>query len=310
MDFTVTILGSGAALPTAGRHCSSQIVNINGFRMLVDCGESTQNQMRVYHQRIQSFGHIFISHLHGDHIFGLPGLLASMSMLGRVDPVVIFAPAGLKEALDKMLQVSDTHLNYELQVVDLTADNPQLIYENEKCRVTTFPLEHSVPCYGFIFEECIHYLNLRREVCMQLNLTPDEIVRIKEGQDYVQADGTVIANSELTLPRRQPRRYAYCCDTAYTEYILPMIQGVDLLCIESTFDNSRLELALEKKHCTAAQAGLMARQAAVQQLLLTHFSARYKSLDPLLYEAQQEFANTIVAEDGEVIELRSNRREV
>lgn len=304
MNFYVTILGSGAAVPTLGRHCSSQVVNINGFKMLVDCGESTQNQLRACRQKMQSFGTIFLSHLHGDHIFGLPGLLASMHMGGRTEPVTIFAPPGLREALELFLKVSDTRLDYELIVKDLVGDTPVLIFENKHCKVTAFPLEHSVPCYGFLFEENITGLNLIPGVRDKYKLVPIDIAKIKEGADYVTPEGEVIPNAMLTMPRRRPLRYAYCCDTAYTETILPVIKEVDLLCVESTFDQSRVDLAAQRRHCTTLQAAELADKANAKQLMLTHFSARYKVVESLLDESRSVFPNTIAASDGLVVELK------
>lgn len=303
MNFYVTILGSGAAIPTLGRHCSAQVVNMNGFRMLLDCGESTQNQLRAYHQKMQSLGHIFISHLHGDHLFGLPGLLSTMHLCGRTEPVTIYAPKGLRPVLELLFEVSGTHLDYELVFVDLEGGGGEIL-RNDKCVVKAFPIHHSMPCYGFLFEENIPYLNLRKEAREQYGLTPIDIVRIKRGEDYVAVDGTVIPNEELTLPKRKALRYAYCCDTSYNEDLVPYVRGVDLLCLESTFDKTRADLAEQKQHCTAEQAGLLARQAGVGRLLLTHFSARYSDSRVLVEEAQTQFGNVTAADDGMCVEVR------
>lgn len=303
MNFYVTILGSGAATPTLGRHCSGQVVNINGYRMIVDCGESTQNQLRATRQKMQSFGTIFISHLHGDHMFGLPGLLSSMHLGGRIEPVEVFAPRGLKRALDVIFEVSDTHLGYPLTIHELDFDEPTEIFSNNKCKVTAIPLLHSVPCYGYRFEEVALGPSLQPGVRDRYQLTPNEIAFIKKGNDLTLADGTVIPNSQLTRPPRRPLSYAYCCDTAYTETILPAIQGVDLLCLESTFDHSRADLAEQRRHCTAYQAAQMARKAEAKKLLLTHFSARYKIIEELMDEARKVFPNVVAAQDGEVINV-------
>lgn len=299
---SVTILGSGAATPTLGRHCSSQVVAVDGERMLLDCGEATQNQIRLYHQKLQSFSHIFISHLHGDHWFGLPGLLASMHLCGRTDDVHVYAPAGIRPALELLFEVSGTHLQYELHLHELEGGR-QTVYEADKCRVSAFPIVHSMPTYGYLFEEKIPLFNLRKDSRAKYGLTDYECRRIKMGDDYVRPDGSVVPNAELVLPKRQPLRYAYCCDTAYSESVIAEVRGVDLLCVDSTFDSAHEALAAEKLHCTAHQAAQMALAAHAKQLMLTHFSARYKDVSILLDEARKVFPNTIAAEEGETKSL-------
>lgn len=303
MDFKVLVLGSGAALPTFSRHCSGQLVTICGCRMLVDCGESTQNQLRQYHQKIQSVKHIFISHLHGDHFFGLPGLISTMHLCGRTEPLTLYAPKGAKAALELLFQVSGTNLQYELTIVEMETTEPVVIHRDRYFHVTAFPLKHSVPTYGFLFEEEQPLLNLRPKMREKYNMTNDDCVNVKNGADLVLPDGSTVPNSQLTLPPRRPRRYAYCCDTAYDESILPIVEGADLLCVESTFDDSFRTLAEERCHCTASQAATMAAKAGVGRLLLTHFSARYRELESLLDEAKTVFHDTICATDGLVCEI-------
>ncbi|MBP9990930.1 MAG: ribonuclease Z [Bacteroidales bacterium] len=257
MNFFTTIMGSGAAIPTLARHCSAQSVNINGFRMLLDCGEGTQNQLRAYHQKLQSFSLVCISHLHGDHLFGLPGLLSTMHLCGRTEPIDVVGPKGLKAILEPIFLFSNTILNYELRITELEGNDYRQVFEERRCKVFAFPLRHSVPTYGYVIEEIPRSAN------------------------------------------SAPRRYAYCCDTAYDETILPYIQNVNLLCMESTFANDFQAVADEKLHCTAAQAATLAQKANAKQLLLTHFSARYKELDTLMAEAQAIFPAAIAAHDGE-----------
>lgn len=251
----VYVLGSGAALPAKGRHCSAQVVGIDGRRLLVDCGEGTQTQLRIAHQKLQSMNQIFISHLHGDHLFGLPGLLSSMHLCGRKDPVDIYSPKGLKEPLDMLFEVSGSHIDFELRYHEV---EPGVVLEEPKFRVTAFPLHHSVPTFGYLFEE---------------------------------------------LSPRHPNKYAYCCDTGFSEDIIPYIQGVDLLCLESTFASDYERVAIDKGHLTAAQAATLAKRAGVGQLMLTHFSARYKELDVILDEARSIFPNTIPAIEGRMINV-------
>ena len=261
MNFYTTILGSGAALPTVARHCSGQVVNINGYRILLDCGENTQTQMRIYHQKMQSMATICITHLHGDHFFGLPGLLSSMHLCGRKNPVDIFAPEGIDNAMTTFMQAAGSHLDFELRYHELShTEGSQLLFENQLCRIFAFPLVHSVPTYGYLIEE-------------------------------------------KPRGKNPARRYAYCSDTGYTESFLPHIHRVDLLCLESTFDNTFASVAAEKLHCTAAQAATLALKAEAQQLLLTHISARYKEPDKLLSEAQAIFPNTLIAADGGTYEV-------
>ena len=256
MNFYTTILGSGAALPTVARHCSGQVVNINGFRILLDCGENTQTQLRVYHQRMQSVSQIFITHLHGDHFFGLPGLVSSMHLCGRKEPLDIYAPVGVRAAMELLMQTSGSHLDYELRYHEIALDEGiELLFENNLCRVSAFPLLHSVPTYGYLIKEK------------------------PRGKNPV-------------------RRYAYCTDTGYTESFLPYIEGVNLLCIESTFNNAFASVATEKLHCTTSMAATLAKKAHVGELLLTHISARFKEPELLLAEAQAVFPNTMMAADG------------
>lgn len=305
MNFIVAVLGSGAATPRLGRHCSAQIVNTNGFKMLVDCGESTQNQIRAYHQKMQSFGTIFISHLHGDHLFGLPGLLSSMHLGGRKEPVNVYAPKGIKDALMPLFEASGTQFEFELNFheLDFVENESREIFRNGRCVVKAFPLYHSIPCYGYLFEEVASQLNLRKGVIEEYQLDEVDIMLLKRGDDITDKEGNVIPNALLTLPPKQPLRYAYCCDTGYREEIIPHIQGVDLLCVESTFDNKFAEIAEQKGHCTAQQAGMLARKANVGKLLLTHFSARYHDVEPLYQEACKEFPNVLIAQDGLFVDV-------
>lgn len=262
MNFYTTIMGSGAALPTVARHCSGQVVNINGFRMLFDCGENMQTQLRVYHQRMQAVSQIFITHLHGDHFFGLPGLVSSMHLCGRKEPLDVYAPAGVRAAMELLMQTSGSHLDYELRYHEIVHDEGiELLFENDLCRVSAFPLLHSVPTYGYLVEEK------------------------PRGKNPV-------------------RRYAYCTDTGYTESFLPYIEGVNLLCMESTFNNAFASVATEKLHCTTSMAATLAKKAHVGELLLTHISARFKEPELLLAEAQAVFPNTAMAADGAQHEVR------
>lgn len=255
MNFYTTIMGSGAAVPTLNRHCSGQVVNVAGYRLLLDCGEGTQEQMRAHRQKLQSLQLVCISHLHGDHFFGLPGLLATLHLCGRTQPLQIIGPQGIRRALDTMLELSSTNLAYELRILEMSHRDCQLVYTAPRCTISAFPIWHSVPTYGFLIEE---------------------------------------------LPRSQsrPRRMAYCCDTGYHEELAERVRDVDLLCLESTFADDMRAVAEEKQHLTASQAAQIAQLAGVGQLLLTHFSARYREDAIFLQQATPVFPNTILATDG------------
>ena len=304
MSLYVTILGSSAAIPTRHRHCSAQVVNVDGFKMLIDAGEDVQSQIRRSSVKMQSIGTIFISHLHGDHFFGLPGLISTMHLCGRTEPVDIFAPEGLQEIMERIFACGKTTLNFEMRYHTIKCDEFTQLFENQKCKISAFPIHHSIECYGFLVEEKLRgTLSLRKEATQKYALTPDEAFDIKRGADLVR-DGVLLAkNSDLTQLKKS-HRYAYCCDTSYNDDIVPIVQNVDLLCFDTTFDAKSEELALEKGHGTSLHAAQLALKANVQQLLLSHFSARFRETETLLAEAQTVFPNTIVAEDLKVIEIK------
>ena len=268
MNFYITILGSGAALPTGTRHCSAQVLNLRGFKILLDCAEGTQDRIRYNHIKLQSIGTILISHLHGDHFFGLPGLLSTMHLCGRTEPVTIIAPKGARQTIETVFELTGNHIEYPIEWTEMEFDQgEQRVFENQRCTVDAFPIVHSVPTYGFRITE-----------------VPRQ------------------PNSPLSTPR-PPLSYAYCCDTVYDEALLPHVQGVDLLCLECTFADELAELAGQRLHLTAGQAGRLARQAGVRQLLLTHISARYREPELLVQQASVEFENCLMAADGMRIEL-------
>ena len=306
MSLTVTILGSGAAAPAHGRTCSAQLVNVGGCRLLIDCAEGTQHQMRMRQQKAMGLSAILISHLHGDHVLGLPGLLATLHLHGRTAPIDVFAPTGLRRMTETLLECTSTHLQYDLRLHELVPTALQPIYANAQCRVSAFPLLHSVPAIGFVVEEAAMPRNLRKEMCAHYALSPAQCVAIKGGADLRLADGTTVPNAALTLPPRQPRRYAYCCDTAYDGSLAAYVQGADMLCAECTFGDELAALAAEKRHLTATQAARLAAEAHAGTLLLTHFSARYKDVQPLVQAARRIFPSVVAAEDGMAMEVKPN----
>lgn len=303
MEFNVLVLGSGAATPTQTRNCSSQLISVCGTRLLIDCGEGTQNRLRQYHQKFQAIKYVLLSHLHGDHFFGLPGLLSTMHLCGRTEPITVFAPKGCRESMELLFEVSGTKTNYALTICEVDVEVPTIIHQDRYFHIEAFPLYHSVPTFGYKIVEEPPLLNLRPLVRDKYNMSNDDCVKVKAGGDLAMPDGTVIPNATLTLPRRRPRSYAYCCDTGYSDTIAEAVQGVDLLCMESTFDSTFASIAEERQHCTAAQSASVASAAGAGRLLLTHFSARYREIDPVLEEAKAIFPNTLCAEDGEKYEL-------
>jgi len=299
MPFDVTILGSNSALPAHGRHPSSQVINIHDRLFLVDCGEGTQMQLEKYKIRHGRIENIFISHLHGDHFFGLIGLITSYHLNNREKPLTIFCPQGLDEIIHLQLKYSDTHLRYPLDFKFFKAQSGRVIFENDFMTVETVKMIHRIPCVGFIFREKIPAeKNIKPEVISRYHLSFHQIHEIKKGKDLVLPDGKIVRNEELTLKPHPPRSYAYCTDTAYEESIIPYIKGVDMLYHEATFDKTEEERARETFHSTTWQAASIAKKAKVKKLLLGHFSARYQELEELLSEAKEVFPESELAIEG------------
>lgn len=299
MKFELTILGSNAAVPANNRWLSAQVLNIQEQLFLIDCGEGTQFRMQEFQIRKNKIRNIFITHLHGDHIFGLAGLLTSMAMAGRTEPMTIFAPFGLEPMIQSIFQYSyyKSPFPIDFQVVDTTKTG--VIYENEVVKVTGFPLNHRVPCAGYLFQEQPFPKNIRPEKIKEYAIPFQQIKAIKAGGSFETIDGRIILNEELTLPALKPRSFAYCADTTYFEPILETIRGVDLLYHETTFMADMTEHATLSGHSTALQAGMIAAKAAVNQLVTGHYSSRYIDLNPILEEARSVFPNTVLGIDGQ-----------
>ena len=300
-DFSVTILGSSAALPTERRQCSAQLVQIHNQALLIDCGENTQVALRKQRIKLQKINHIFISHLHGDHFLGLPGLIFTLHLLGRTEPLFIFSPKGLKEIIEQLIFVSGTTLNYDLRFVELSENSDETILDTKKFYVKKIPLLHKIETYGFLVGEKQDLLNIRKDIIKKYALTIDEVKEIKQGSDYTTPQGERIPNGKLILPPKELRSYAYCSDTAFFPEILDRIKGVNLLYHETTFEAKAEDLAKEKFHTTSEQAARMALLADAKVLVIGHISARYKDATPLLEEAKQIFQNTLLAEDGMIV---------
>lgn len=301
--FQVTILGCGSAMPTTLHHPPAQLVNVNEKLFMIDCGEGTQLQMRKFQMRMSKLHSIFISHLHGDHIFGLPGLISTLSLIGRKADLNIYAHKEIDGLIHPLTQYLGTRLSFKINIIPLQADARQLIFENGSLRIFSFPLKHRMPTNGFLFEEKERPRNVIREMIRFYNIPVKQIREIKEGGDFITSDGTVIRNEILTHPVRPQRRFAYCSDTAFYPEVATHIQQADLLYHEATFAESEAKRAGETYHSTAREAALVAKEANVKRLIIGHFSSRYNELDNLLSEAKAVFPNTELAEEGKTWEL-------
>ncbi|MGJ7025458.1 ribonuclease Z [Petrimonas sulfuriphila] len=301
--FEITILGCGSAMPTTLHNPSSQLVNVNEKLFMIDCGEGTQLQLRKYKTRINKLHSIFISHLHGDHVFGLPGLLATLSLLGRTGDLNIYAHKDMELFLDSFIKHFGNQFPYKINLTPLDPYQHQLIFENNSIRVFSFPLKHRIPTSGFLFEEKDRPRHIKREMIDFYNIPVCKINEIKKGGDYLTDDGKWIKNEILTTPAIPPRTYAYCSDTAYSPEIIPYIQHSDVLYHEATFAEAENLRAQETYHSTARQAAEIARSANVRKLIIGHFSSRYHELGELLDEAQAVFPETELADEGMTINL-------
>ncbi|WP_317898149.1 ribonuclease Z [Aurantibacillus circumpalustris] len=301
--FELLILGSSSASPTSDRNPSAQLLNISERYFLIDCGEATQIQLRRYKAKMQAIDHIFISHLHGDHFFGLPGLLSSMHLLGRKQELTIYCPKELKTIIDTINLAAQTHLSYEIKWMFTNNDGKNLIYEDAKVEVYSFPLKHRIYCTGFLFKEKPLARKIDKYRLEKLNISLADIHALKIGMDVVNLDGELVKNSDATLDPPESRAYAYCSDTIFDKELVKHIRGVDVLYHESTFLDDNLERAKKTYHTTASQAATIAKMADVKQLLLGHFSARYRDLSGFLKEAKPEFENCVLATDGKKIKI-------
>ena len=298
----VTILGNNSALPAYGRHPTSQAVSVYGEVLLIDCGEGTQIQMQRYGLRWRSVHHIFISHLHGDHYFGLPGFINSMSLLGRTAPLHLYAPAELKPILDAIMSVANSVLCYPFYFHPLP-EGSALIVDDTSFSVTCFPVEHRIQCHGFLIERKTRGRKLLPDKCREYGIPAAYYEYLKKGADYERKDGTLVKNEWVTESGPAPKRYAYCADTLFTDSFLPVIQGADTIYHESTYLESDATKANARFHSTAAQAAQLAKMANAKQLLLGHFSSKYKELQPFYEEASAVFPNVFVTEEGTAYEI-------
>jgi len=294
----LTILGTSSALPTSERYPSAHVLNAHEHLFLIDCGEGTQMQLRKNRIRFAKINHIFISHLHGDHVFGLYGLLSSLSLMGRKYPVHLYAPANYLEMLHSHLNDFDIHLSFEIDFIPLSGKDPVKILDDKYITVTSFPLLHRIPAFGFLFREKKSERNVIKECITKYQIPIVRIPAIKKGEDYLTQDGVVIKNEDITLPPSEPVSYAYCSDTKYFKQLASYVKGVSLLYHEATFDKSMKDLAVITGHSTSLDAAKTALDANVGKLLIGHFSSRYRDISFLVEEAKTLFPQTFAAIDG------------
>ena len=302
-DFRVHILGCGSALPTLQHYPTSQVVELRDKLFVVDCGEGAQRQLR--HQRLD-FGRIvgiFISHLHGDHCYGLYGLLSTLGMLGRRRALPVYGPRGIDTFLAPFIEESRSYLGYDIEVHVLEDRTSTLCYEDRSVTVTTLPLDHRTPCVGYLFREKVTERYIDRASCDFYGVPLAYYPALRAGADFTTDEGKVVPCERLTRPGKAPRSYAYCSDTAYRPALVPLLREVSLLYHEATFLKDRIERAKVTAHSTAEQAARIAADAGVQRLVIGHYSARYTDTQPLLDEAQSVFPATVAADEGMIFEL-------
>ena len=302
MNFPLKVLGTASALPTTERYPSAQVLNVRGRLFMIDCGEGAQIQMRRAGISFLKIEHICLSHIHGDHIFGLFGLLSTMAMLGRTAPLNIYAPAGFGPILQFLLQQFGEGFLYEVNHIVLEMKEPEIVYENRRTELLAFPLNHRVDTYGFIIREKMPQHNVHKEAITKYGLSIAEIGALKRGEDIVRPD-CVIPNSEAAYIPFVPRSYAYCSDTAPFPELSDWVKGVTVLYHESTFPAEMEEMAAKTYHSTTLQAAQTARDAGVGKLLVGHYSSRFPSVDFFLDELRSIFPDTELAHDMDVVEI-------
>lgn len=306
IKFSVTILGNSAAIPTENHHPASQLVIYENNYFLVDCGEGTQMQLIKYKIKYNRIDNIFISHMHGDHFFGLIGLISTYNLLGREKELHIYGPDNLKGIINNLLVGSYTRLKFKIVFHNLIKKSKSIIYENNKISISSFPLVHRIPTWGFRFQEKTIPRNIKKSFIKEFNPTIEDIKKIKKGSAYHTSDKGVLDNDSITHPPTPLLSYAYCSDTMYDESIIKHVKDVSLIYHEATFNNSMQYLANEKYHSTAKDAATLAKKANAKKLILGHFSARYKELKSLQEEASKVFALTILSEEGRKYSINTN----
>lgn len=301
--FKIHILGCGSALPTLHHYASAQVVEMRGKQFMIDCGEGTQMQLRRSRIRFTKLSAVFITHLHGDHCFGLIGMISTFGLLGRTAKLDVYAPKELKHMLQEQMRMFCHNFDYEVAFHAVDTRKQQVVYEDRSLTVESIPLEHRMPCCGYLFKEKATLPHIRRDMIDFYQIPVSQINNIKAGSDWITAEGETVPNSKLVEAADQPRSYAYCSDTRYIPTLHERIRGVTALYHESTYGEDNLLMAEKYYHSTARQAALVARDAGAGKLLLGHYSSRYEDENVLLNEAKQVFENSFLCDEQMVFEL-------
>jgi ribonuclease Z len=307
LEFEVTVLGANSAIPAHGRNQTSQLVRLGTTFMLIDCGEGTQLQLRKFRLKFSKIDFIFISHLHGDHYLGLMGLISSFHLNKRTRLLTIFGPAGLDEIITVNLKYSNTKLNFPLRFVHTNSLHKELVLEEKTFKVYTFPLEHRIPCTGFLIEEKPGLRKLIKEKLLETKLPVTAILELRKGNDVKDKAGKVIYSlADFTYPLKSLRSYAFCSDTIFNPGMSIYFRGVDLLYHEATFLDDEAQRAKDTFHSTASQAAEVARYCEAKKLLLGHYSTRYRDLSPILAQAKTNFPDSMLSEEGKTYQIGEN----
>ena len=301
--FRLYILGCGSALPTLRHYATSQVIELRGKQFMIDCGEGTQLQLRRSKINFNKIQAVFISHIHGDHCFGLIGMISTFGLQGRTAPLHVYSPKELEQMLTDQVSLFCPHLSFEVVFHAVDPNVQKVVFEDNSLTVETIPLEHRMPCCGYLFREKNTLPHIRRDMIDYLEIPVSQINNIKMGADWTREDGTVVPNSELVTPADPPRSYAYCSDTRYILTLHERLKNVDLLYHESTYGEDNLNRAETYWHSTARQAALVARDAGAKRLLLGHYSSRYQDENVLLEEARAVFKNTYLTDENDVFDI-------
>lgn len=301
--FRLYILGCGSALPTLRHYATSQVIELRGKQFMIDCGEGTQLQLRRSKINFNKIQAVFISHIHGDHCFGLIGMISTFGLQGRTAPLHVYSPKELEQMLTAQVSLFCPHLSFEVVFHAVDPNVQKVVFEDNSLTVETIPLEHRMPCCGYLFREKNTLPHIRRDMIDYLEIPVSQINNIKMGADWTREDGTVVPNSELVTPADPPRSYVYCSDTRYIPTLHERLKNVDLLYHESTYGEDNLNRAETYWHSTARQAALVARDAGAKRLLLGHYSSRYQDENVLLEEARAVFKNTYLTDENDVFDI-------
>ena len=300
--FELTILGSNSAMPAYGRFPTSQVLNYNDALFLIDCGEGCQMRLAEYKIKRNRIDHIFISHLHGDHLYGLPGVITSFNHTSRKRPLTVYGPPGIKLYLETIFKLSEVYLNFDLVIKELIVNAQEIVFESAFLQVSVFPVYHRITCLGYLFREINSIKKLKKEKIKEFDLNVDQIKAALKGDDITLRE-RVISNEELTHPKKDNRSYAFCADSKIDDRLIPIVKGVDLLYFETTYlDDLRVQ-AEERGHSTAKQVGVFAQKAEVKSLVTGHYSSRYKDVSPILEEVKQIFPSVYLGYDGMMINI-------